>query len=202
MQKLTTVLIDKFWKAGPATPGKPDLHSDGGGLYLKVTSARAASWVFRYRWNGRRPEMGLGGYPALGLAEAREKARQLHRLVHLDKIDPLAQRKSERLINKARAKQPNTVRELWEEYLKIKCSAVVKTTTYGYDLLVKKYVLPSIGDIPFQQVDRSLIKRVLEPIWKDKPGSAREIKSIAKKAPTAWRSSKGSARPAIRVPGR
>ena len=50
------------------------LLADGGGLHLQVTAKGARSWIFRYRWQGKRPELGLGAYPAVTLAEARRRA--------------------------------------------------------------------------------------------------------------------------------
>lgn len=47
---------------------------DGGGLYLQVSASGSRSWLFRYRWQGRRPEIGLGSYPSISLAEARHRA--------------------------------------------------------------------------------------------------------------------------------
>lgn len=55
---------------------EPGRHSDGGGLYLQVSNNGAKSWLFRYRWNDKRPEVGLGGYPAVTLAAARRKAEE------------------------------------------------------------------------------------------------------------------------------
>ena len=42
------------------TVKKPGRHSDGGGLYLNVTKTGAKSWVFMWKRDGRRREMGLG----------------------------------------------------------------------------------------------------------------------------------------------
>lgn len=47
---------------------------DGGGLYLQVSSSGARSWLFRYRWQGKRPEIGLGSFPSVTLSEARRRA--------------------------------------------------------------------------------------------------------------------------------
>lgn len=49
-------------------------HSDGGGLYLRVSASGGRSWSFMYNRDGQRREMGLGPYPALGLAAARKLA--------------------------------------------------------------------------------------------------------------------------------
>lgn len=48
--------------------------ADGGGLYLQVSATGSRSWLFRYRWQGRRPEIGLGSYPTVPLSEARRRA--------------------------------------------------------------------------------------------------------------------------------
>ncbi|MGE4611261.1 MAG: Arm DNA-binding domain-containing protein [Paracoccaceae bacterium] len=51
------------------------------GLALQVTKTGARSWVFRYRHNGRRREAGLGPYPDVLLAKAREYAREARDLL-------------------------------------------------------------------------------------------------------------------------
>lgn len=56
----------------------PGLHAVGGvsGLYLQVTASGARTWILRATMGGKRRDMGLGGYPDVTLAEAREKARE------------------------------------------------------------------------------------------------------------------------------
>jgi len=51
----------------------PAVLHDGGGLYLRVSASGAKNWVFRFQIGGRRRDMGLGAYPTIGLAEARER---------------------------------------------------------------------------------------------------------------------------------
>ena len=58
-------------KVETAKPGK---YGDGGGLQLAVSVSGAKKWVLRFLWQGRPREMGLGSYPEVGLADAREKA--------------------------------------------------------------------------------------------------------------------------------
>ena len=45
------------------------------GLALQVTGSGARSWVLRVSVAGRQREMGLGSFPSVPLAQAREKAR-------------------------------------------------------------------------------------------------------------------------------
>jgi hypothetical protein len=55
-------------------------------LVVKPTGAR--SWVLRYQLHGRRRDMGLGSYPEVSLARAREKALDARRRL-ADRVDPL-----------------------------------------------------------------------------------------------------------------
>ena len=57
---------------------KPGMHTVGGvaGLYLQVLPSGARSWVLRVMVAGKRRDMGLGGFPDVTLAQAREKARE------------------------------------------------------------------------------------------------------------------------------
>ena len=48
-------------------------HADGGGLYFLNRGGRR-SWIFRFKWNGRGREMGLGSAAAVTLAKARKAA--------------------------------------------------------------------------------------------------------------------------------
>lgn len=69
------------------------LHSDGGGLYLNVKASGSRSWVFVYRSDGRRREMGLGGYPAVKLTEARAAAAEVRAQIARGQ-DPIAARRA------------------------------------------------------------------------------------------------------------
>ena len=54
---------------------------DGGGLALQVSASGSRSWVFMWKSDGKRTVMGLGAYPTVSLAEAREKAATCRKLV-------------------------------------------------------------------------------------------------------------------------
>src|SRR5262245_50188782 len=55
---------------------RPGRHSDGAGLQLLVQPSGARSWVLRVQVKGVRLDVGLGGFPELSLARAREKAHE------------------------------------------------------------------------------------------------------------------------------
>jgi integrase len=172
MGKLTVSLVDKLWKEG--LPGRR-ADSDCPGLYLKITAPKAASWVLRYQLNGRRSEMGLGSYPALGLAEARATAREQRKLARVDQIDPLAHRQAERSNLQAQTAKQCTLRQLIEEYAEVKKPGWGHWMPYVYRLNMKNHVLPVIGDVLVRDINIALVRQVLDPIWLDKPTLARDI---------------------------
>lgn len=66
MGKLTAAKVRAITRTG--------LHGDGGTLYLSVAPGGSKSWIQRLTVNGRRRDIGLGGFPLVSLAEAREEA--------------------------------------------------------------------------------------------------------------------------------
>jgi Arm DNA-binding domain len=75
------------------------MHPDGNGLYLQVqqgTHGLTRSWVYRYSTAGKQTWLGLGPYPHVTLAQAREKAIDARRL-RLEGNDPLAHRRNQRV---------------------------------------------------------------------------------------------------------
>src|SRR5215469_6907865 len=106
--KLSAVEVSK-------AKGRAVLH-DGGGLYLRISSTGAKSWVFRFQLDGKRRDMGLGPFPDISLAEARVRATEARRRRH-DGIDPLAARAAERQAQRLAAAKGRTFREVAEEFI-------------------------------------------------------------------------------------
>jgi hypothetical protein len=69
---------------------------DGGGRYLQVSPGGGRSWILRYAMAGKRREMGLGPYPTVSLAVARQSATEARALVKA-RQDPIAARDTERV---------------------------------------------------------------------------------------------------------
>src|ERR1700732_4365337 len=68
--------VKKLSARAVATIAQPGRHSDGDGLYLNVTRSGARSWLFMWKKNGKRREMGLGSAGSVSLARARELASE------------------------------------------------------------------------------------------------------------------------------
>ena len=66
------------------------MYADGNGLYLQVRE-NSRAWVVRFNLKGKPRMMGLGSLRLVSLAEAREKALAVRKLV-LEGIDPIKQR--------------------------------------------------------------------------------------------------------------
>ena len=49
---------------------------DGDGLYLRIRPT-GKTWAYRYQLAGKAAKLGLGAYPAVSLARARQKAREM-----------------------------------------------------------------------------------------------------------------------------
>jgi len=75
-------------KCRSAKPGdKPVKLSDGESLYLLITTGGSKLWRFDYRFDGKRKTLAFGAYPAVSLAEARDR-RTLAKTALANDLDP------------------------------------------------------------------------------------------------------------------
>jgi integrase len=166
--KLTALAVAKAKRRG--------YYSDGGGLFLQVSSFGSKSWVFRFREAGRLREMGLGATHTIELVEAREKARECRRL-RLDGIDPIEARKGVRSQKRLDAAKAMTFKNCAERYI-ASHSAGWRSATHAaqWPSTLRRYVYPVFGSLPAQAVDVGLVLKVLEPIWTTKPETASRVR--------------------------
>jgi len=90
---------------------KPGKHCDGGGLWLYARKDGGSQWVLRVTVHGRRRGMGLGGYPAVSLKQARVSAERWRSVVSTGQ-DPVKVREKEA---RERAKADNMLQKIAEE---------------------------------------------------------------------------------------
>jgi integrase len=166
--KLTALAIDKVKQRG--------YYGDGGGLFLQVSASGSKSWVFRFKDAGRLREMGLGATHTIGLAEAREKARECRRL-RLDGIDPIEARKVARAQARLAAATATTFKDCAERYI-ASHRAGWRSPTHAaqWPSTLGRYVYPVFGSLPVQAVDVGLVLKALEPIWTAKPETANRVR--------------------------
>jgi hypothetical protein len=73
----------------------PGTHWVSRRLYLLVSLSLSASWIYRYQDDGRKHDHGLGPYPDVPLAEARQARLECDKL-RRDGIDPIEARRAKR----------------------------------------------------------------------------------------------------------
>lgn len=164
--------INRLTARGVATVTDPGYHADGGGLYLQVTASGAKSWVFRYRFEGRRPEMGLGPLHVIGLADARAAADAARKLVQAGQ-DPLAGRR-------AAAVATSSIPTFWEAavaYIDERQAAWTNPKHAGqWTSTLETYAKPVLGGMRVDRIETDHILAVLRPIWTVKTETASRVR--------------------------
>jgi integrase len=165
---------------------KPGLYPDGGGLYLQVTTgaddALRHSWLYRFATTdaeraanpqlGRERRMGLGAYPAVSVAEARQRAAEARRLREQG-IDPINQRDTQKA---AQAIKAVTFDQCAEGFLADHAKGWVPKHAHDYARSLTTHVSPVFGSLPVGMVDTTLVLKVLRPIWRTRPHLARVLR--------------------------
>jgi integrase len=151
-------------------------YGDGGGLYLLVGPTGAKSWVFRFRKAGRLREMGLGPLHTIGLARAREKARDA-REQRLDGGDPLEAKHAARQQARLDVAKAMSFQQCAERYI-ASHKAGWRNAKHAaqWPSTLGTYVYPAFGSLPVQGVDVGLVLKALEPIWTAKPETAGRVR--------------------------
>ena len=158
----------------------PGRHSVGGvaGLALQITDTGARSWVLRVMVGGRRREMGLGGYPDVTLAGAREGAR-LARAKIDNGVDPVADRLLKKSALAAAVAATMTFRDAAERYIAAH-EAGWKSAKHSsqWKNTLSTYAYPVIANIAVADVETSHIMRILEKddFWNLKTETASRLR--------------------------
>ncbi len=146
---------------------EPGRYSDGGGLHLYISRAGRKSWVQRITIDGRRRDIGLGGFPTVSLPSAREKAADNRAAVAAGR-DPLAEkhapamptfREAARTVHEANKPRWRNARHVasWMQTL-------------------ERHAMPTLGGTPLDRIDRAEVLKVLTPIWTTRPETARRVR--------------------------
>lgn len=161
-----------------APPGK---LFDGGGLQL-VKTATGGKWIYRYSFQGRRREMGLGPYPKLSLAAAR-KLRDEWTEVLLNDMDPINEREERR---RKAAEQDEGFDPTFAEACDLTFEAI-RAGLRGDGIRgrwrspLDIHVIPKIGRRKVSQLTQTDLHDAIKPIWKTKHETAsKSIERIKK----------------------
>ncbi|MEA1605585.1 tyrosine-type recombinase/integrase [Pseudomonas spirodelae] len=159
---------------------EPGTYEDGEGLRLVVKSAGTKSWIFRFQLDGKRRDMGLGGYPKVSLKVARAKAGALTAQL-VGGADPLAARDAERTAKRQalqeKASRSTTFEALANEYLEIHGRNWSEGWRDDWNRKLRLYVLNHIGNLPPSDIGTEQVLKILRPIWSSKTRTADEVRS-------------------------
>lgn len=151
-------LSDSFCKAIKVK----GVHSDGGGLYLRIQAAGSKSWIFIFRYNSKRREIGLGSYPATTLANARRQATEYVTMV-ADGKDPRKERNpiTEPSFEECAAMFLEAHQETWRN----------TKHKQQWHMTLRDYAKP-ISKKRVSEIDINDILKILKPIWLEKAETA------------------------------
>jgi integrase len=152
-------------------------HRVSDNLYLQVGKDGRRSWVFRYQLDGEARMMGLGSADLRTLAEAREIARDMRRKLHLEGVDPLQHRRTERAQAKIKAARSITFEKCAAQFLTANETNWSKKHRRAWSKTLEKYAYPVLGDLPVNQIGKDEVLRCLEPIWTTKPVTAARVRN-------------------------
>lgn len=155
------------------------------GLLMQITPSGARSWLLRCKVGNRRRHIGLGGYPDVPLAEARERAREARQMIR-DGIDPVEQRKANRAALVAAQKRGMTFSEAMEKFLVGKLEEFDNPKhKKQWRSTLDRYAVPAVGRMLVSDINVSDVQRILEPIWLTKNETATRLRGRVE-AVLAW----------------
>ena len=159
-QKLTAAFVRNV-----STPGK---YHDSHGLILRVIASGRKQWIQRLVIHGKRRDIGLGGFPLVSLAKARETAFQNRKLARAGG-DPLALKLRPDI--PTFAESVDRVIELhqpgWKDGGK---------SAKQWRASLRDYAIPRLGRRRVSDINTADVMGVLLPIWHDKAETARRVR--------------------------
>ena len=157
------------------TVNKPGQYGDGrGGYGLRLRVRRRANgrlsktWAQKLRIRGKTVQLGLGAYPIVTLAEARDKALA-NRRGAADGRDPREEPKAATVPTFAEIMEPVIAlhQPTWKNP---ELEARIWRSSF------RDYVLPTLGNKPLSEVKPADVLDVLAPLWLDKAETGRRVR--------------------------
>jgi integrase len=169
---------------------EPGMHAVGGapGLHLQVLPSGGRTWLLRLTVGRKihptkpdaaaqvRREIGLGGYPAVTLQQARDKAREVREKI-AQGIDPVAERQATRKALMANRVADMTFETAARSYIDAKGDewrSPKHRQQWANSLAA--YAFPKIGALRVRDIDTVHVLNVLEPVWKAKTETASRLR--------------------------
>ena len=150
---------------------QPGRYADGHGLYLVIEPSGSRRWEQRLQIRGKRRTLGLGGYPLVTLAMAREAALENKRQARAGH-DPLTVKRRAGIANgiptfaEATAIVFDLRRPGW------------RSARHAQQWIesLNEYAMPKLGTESVARVDAAGILGVLVPLWHKMPVTAQRLR--------------------------
>lgn len=123
------------------------------GFGIRVAESGRKTWSVYYRFHGQRRRLSLGTFPAVSLADARERARKALSKVAND-VDPLAE--------KIQIRQAGTLGELSTLYLER--HAKKKKSRHNQEWMINRHLLPRWRHVKARDISREDVRTLIENI--------------------------------------
>lgn len=154
---------------------KPGRHTDGRGLYLVVEPTGAKRWMQRFQMDKKRQDIGLGPYPAVGLADARAKAQANREMIERG-LNPIDEKKAAAGVAQALKERP-TFQDAVDSYLGSKLAEFRNAKhRQQWRNTLDQYAGPAFGRKPVDEIDTADVLACLKPIWLTTTETARRLR--------------------------
>ena len=148
-------------------------------LYLRVQKSGSKSFVQKLTVGGKRFEMGLGGFPDVTFAEARNAALQ-NRATVAAGGDPRVRRKA-LYAELARKANVPTFSDLEREVFALKSAGWKgKSAVKVWQGVMGAYALPAFGHKSIDAIGKEDVLSILVPLWTTKPAYAKKLRQYVK----------------------
>jgi integrase len=150
---------------------KPGRVGDGAGLWLSVSTSGKRRWVFRFSFDKRVSELGLGSASTMSLAEARAASHEARRLI-ASGVNPVAARRE--------AREPSPGKPTFgicaAELLQSKESQWRNAKhRQQWHMTLTAYCAP-IWNTPVESIDTEAVLSVLNHLWLRIPETAQRLR--------------------------
>lgn len=157
MPKKTAPLSDV--QINKAKPKDKDYKlTDGGGLFLLLTPSGGKLWRLKYRFDGKEKLLALGQYPAVSLADARQRREDARKLLANDQ-DPSAIKKA---VQEAAVVAAASVFEVVaDEWFQKRKPEWVESHAVSIKGRLDNYILPAFGSKPIAEITAADVRTML-----------------------------------------
>jgi integrase len=171
-----------------ATINKPGFHRDPMtvGLYLQVTRSKSSvsrSWAYRFNSpiDGKLRWLGLGPANVVGLAEARQLAKDYRHLVRIERRDPVEERRAAKLRAISDRASAMTFAQCVEAYIAQHGGSWKNDKHRKQWRSTLERACQAFGKVDVSKIDTAAIVSLLTPIWDATPETGSRLRGRIEK---------------------